>query len=84
MWLGSGMKKLEERGVWVPIEIRMRDIIERTLGLINTGYRTEEPYIALPTHLAKKLGMHPKSIEENSSKLHENRLLCRSRGNHGG
>lgn len=50
-------KAVIERGVWIPIEICKNDIIERASGLVNGGYRTENPAIALPIPLCNKLGI---------------------------
>jgi len=69
MLLVLNMVKLEEKGVWVPIEVRSGDIIEKTTGLLNTGYRTEEPYIAIPGSLSRRLNISPKGIEETAPSL---------------
>jgi len=57
------MIQILQRGVWIPIEVRKGDIVEKTSGLVNGGYRVEEPHIALPITLCKRLGIHPKKPE---------------------
>jgi len=59
LWVQKDMQEKRraviEKGVWIPIEIRENNIIERTSGLVNGGYRTENPAIALPIPLCNKL-----------------------------
>ncbi len=50
-------RRLEEVGAWIPLEIRKErtENTEKTSGLLNGGFRTLTPMIALPLILCKKL-----------------------------
>ena len=63
------MEEIAQRGVWVPIEIKKDEKRELTSGLVNSGYRVEGPYIALPAGLCKKLGIVPREPEPYESSL---------------
>ncbi len=63
------VKRLEERGVWLPLEIKTERGIVRTSGLLNSGYRVEEPHIALPVLLCRKLSIEPIRFEPDAPDL---------------
>jgi predicted aspartyl protease len=43
----------------VRIEIEAREKKVQTVGLVNTGFETDEPEILLPKKLAEKMGLFP-------------------------
>jgi len=56
-------RRLEERGVWLPLEIKTGKMTIKTSGLFNSGYRVEEPHIALPVPLCRRLEIVPIRFE---------------------
>ena len=47
----------------LPLEIKIETDIIKTSSLLNSGYRVEEPHIALPILLCRKLGIEPIKFE---------------------
>jgi len=68
---------LEEIGAWIPIEIttEKEDIVERTTGLLNGGFRTLRPTIALPLPLCRKFGIEGLYFVGNNRLMRTNRRV---------
>lgn len=46
-------------GVRVGLTIKVRNRVQETPALVNTGFETEEPELLLPIKLAERLGLYP-------------------------
>ena len=48
----------------IPVELRYRGKVIQVLALLNTGFETDVPVIALPPHVVRELGIEVSGVRE--------------------